>query len=90
MTIFLLIFAAILLLFLGVALLKQNIFLSLIEETEANQKFLKTYGIIYILLAIISAILVFFSQTLLTLIFIAIMMFVSALFSIQFSRKMSK
>ncbi|MGX7198158.1 hypothetical protein [Enterococcus olivae] len=88
MTIFLLILTAGILLFLGITLLKQNLFYSLIEKNEDNRRFLQIYGWTYVTLAIISGLLTLTEQTYMILVFVAVMMFVSALFSVQFSKKM--
>lgn len=88
MTIFLLILTAGVLLFLGITLLKQNLFYSLIEKNEDNRRFLQIYGWTYVTLAIISGLLTLTEQTYMILVFVAVMMFVSALFSVQFSKKM--
>lgn len=88
MTIFLLILMAVVLIFLGITLMKQTVFFSLIENNEKNSRFLKTYGLIYLVLGAISALLATVNQMLFILAFIAVMMLVSALFSIQFSKKM--
>ena len=88
MTIFLLILMAAVLIFLGITLMKQTVFFSLIENNEKNSRFLKTYGLIYLVLGVISALLATVNQMLFILAFIAVMMLVSALFSIQFSKKM--
>ncbi len=88
MTIFLLLLMAVVLIFLGISLMKQTIFFSLIENNEKNSHFLKTYGMLYIVLGVISGLLAIINQLLFILIFIAVMMLVSALFSIQFSKKM--
>ncbi len=88
MTIFLLILMAVVLIFLGITLMKQTVFFSLIENNEKNSHFLKTYGMLYIALGVISGLLAIINQLLFTLIFIAVMMLASALFSIQFSKKM--
>lgn len=88
MTIFLLILMAVVLIFLGITLIKQTVFFSLIENNEKNSRFLKTYGLIYLVLGVISALLATVNQMLFILAFIAVMMLVSALFSIQFSKKM--
>lgn len=88
MTIFLLILMAVVLIFLGITLMKQTVFFSLIENNEKNSRFLKTYGLIYLVLGVISALLATVNQMLFILAFIAVMMLVSALFSIQFSKKM--
>uniref|UniRef100_UPI00403F1FC3 hypothetical protein n=1 Tax=Candidatus Enterococcus willemsii TaxID=1857215 RepID=UPI00403F1FC3 len=90
MIIFFLLFMAVVLIFLGIVLLKKTLFYSLIPETDDNHRFLHRYGIVFILLGIISVSLISINQKLITLFFIAIMLLVSALFSIQFAKKMTK
>ena len=85
---FLLLFMATILLFLGATLIQQNLFYSMIEKNDVNSHFLKNYGYIFLLLGLISVALIFVNQTVVTLFFIAVMMVVSALFSMQFSKKM--
>ena len=60
----------------------------MIEKNDVNSRFLKNYGYIFVLLGLISVALIFVNQTVVTLFFIAVMMVVSALFSMQFSKKM--
>lgn len=79
-------------LFLGLLgfflLKKQEIFLTLLAHAnQENQKFLATYGIIFLILAIIAFLISPFAQKEIALFFIAAMMLVSGLFSYQFSKR---
>lgn len=90
MIIFFLLFMAAVLFILGIVLLKKTLFYSLISETDENRRFLQRYGIIFILLGILSMSLSSVNHKMIALFFIAIILLTSALFSIQFSKKMTK
>lgn len=67
---------------------KQTIFLTLLSDSsKKNQKFLATYGLLFLILGIIAFVLAPFIQKDSALFFIAAMMLVSSLFSYQFSKK---
>lgn len=90
MTTILLLLAGFTLCFLGYLLIKkQNFFLVLLaSEAAKEQSFLTKFGRLYLLTGCVGLVLAFFAQTELALFYLAIMMGLSAIFSIQFAKKM--
>lgn len=86
----LLLLAGFILCFLGYLLIKkQNFFLVLLASNATKeQAFLTQFGRLYLLTGCAGFILAFFAQTDLALFYLAIMMGLSAVFSIQFAKKM--
>lgn len=86
----LLLLAGAMLCFLGYLLIKkQNFFFVLLaSNTAKEQTFLTRFGQLYFFTGCVGVILAFFAQRDLALFYLAMMMSLSAVFSIQFSKKM--
>lgn len=89
-TTLLLLLAGFTLCFLGYLLIKkQNFFLVLLaNDATKEQTFLTKFGRLYLLTGCAGLILAFFAPVELALFYLAIMMGLSAVFSIQFAKKM--
>ena len=83
-----LIILALFLLVVGFAFTKKEFFFVLIKKTPENQRFLKSYGIVFIILGILSLFLLFYPQKIVVLLLLAVMLFFSAIFSLQFAKRM--
>lgn len=80
---FLLIIVAVVLFGVGYTLLKkQEFFFALIQKNEANQSLLKTYGGIYIFLGIVALFIAFLDHKTIAMLYLAVMLLVSASFSL--------
>jgi hypothetical protein len=83
-----LIILALFLLIVGFAFTTKDFFYVLIEKTPENQRFLKSYGSLFIILGILSFVLLFYPQKIVVLLLLALMLFFSAIFSLQFAKRM--
>ncbi|WP_122645792.1 hypothetical protein [Enterococcus mediterraneensis] len=89
MIIGLVLFAVVILFCVSYFLLKkQEIFFTLIPKNEENQAYFQTFGLAYGFLGILGIFIAFFNHKIITLFFLALMLLVSAVFSILFSKKM--
>jgi uncharacterized membrane protein HdeD (DUF308 family) len=71
-------------------LTKHTIFFSLIPETESNHTFLTIYGYLHGLLGILAIVVAFVDKKLIALVYLAVLMIISASFSLLFAHKMKK
>ncbi|HLQ39656.1 MAG TPA: hypothetical protein VK118_01670 [Tetragenococcus sp.] len=87
----LLLIMALLLLVVGFMLTKKTvIFFSLIKETPQNKNFLQRFGIIYLILALFCLVVVFLDQPFLLIIFLCLILIISAIFSFSLAKKMGR
>ncbi|HGP0302064.1 TPA: hypothetical protein ACLE1Y_000834 [Enterococcus faecium] len=87
----LMIIATLLLLFVSYYLFnKQDIFFVLIKKNDKNQGFLQFYGAAYAVLGVMGILAAFFNQRFIALIFLLIVILVSATFSIRFAKKIAE
>lgn len=68
---------------------KQDPFLTLLGLKESNKEFLKLFGIIYIILGVLALITGVWNQKILSLLLLFLIILVSGIFSVLFSKKMT-
>ncbi|WP_165005421.1 MULTISPECIES: hypothetical protein [unclassified Enterococcus] len=83
--------ATLLLLFVSYYLFqKQKVFFVLIKEDEKNHAFLQFYGSAYAFLGVLGILAAFFNQRFFALLFLFLVILVSATFSIRFAKKIAE
>ena len=83
-----LLFGCLLLLLGGLILWKKNVFFQLIQHTEKNERFIKSYAYQLLALGIFGVIFYFLPSRILDLFYVALVLLASAFFSIAFAKKM--
>lgn len=88
LSVLLVLFSILLLAFGFFLIFRQPIFFSLIKESARNQTFLRTYGILFLVLGLVAFGLTFTDHRTILTLWISLILFISATFSVQFSSKM--